>query len=337
MSVTVASKIAKFEHFTLHQLNFKAIDAGDFVELYDAVNDYLYQNQACIISSFLTGNTNSAKTITKASKKVFDEVNWPLNWIGSFKESKHSGCFLAISGVNVFTIVGADFITKIIETPQARFAFVGGIFTDAVESKQQIKELESRKGKAFEMAGLISKNTVRSWYFSKCNTNFHKDLNQNETSSQQPSLNTIVEGSILKHNIQTYFFALQAKTDAIQIVKGMNESDKLGSVLISCADAIVLMVSSLSELLNRVEKPNEHEIEHTLDAVEALILSHNLGWNNLWRAVAYFKNSEEMTIFKTICKGKGIPMAPLLMVVTEFNEKNTHFLFEADFVLSHAE
>jgi hypothetical protein len=25
------------------------------------------------------------------------------------------------------------------------------------------------------------------------------------------------------------------------------------------------------------------------------------------------------------------------MVVTEFNEKNTHFLFEADFVLSHAE
>ena len=47
------------------------------------------------------------------------------------------------------------------------------------------------------------------------------------------------------------------------------------------------------------------------DVVEAILCSRNMGWADVVRGVAYFKDGGDISAYDRYCKGKGIPSFPL--------------------------
>jgi len=70
------------------------------------------------------------------------------------------------------------------------------------------------------------------------------------------------------------------------------------------------------------------QIHLTLDVVEAILRSREMGWNNTSRAVCYFRDIEDLPVFEKCCLDRGI--APLPMVPAHATVCRDDLLFEIE-------
>lgn len=55
----------------------------------------------------------------------------------------------------------------------------------------------------------------------------------------------------------------------------------------------------------------EKQIELTMDVVEAILCARSMGWHDVVRGVAYFKDGAKISAYDAYCQSKGIPNFPL--------------------------
>jgi enamine deaminase RidA (YjgF/YER057c/UK114 family) len=72
------------------------------------------------------------------------------------------------------------------------------------------------------------------------------------------------------------------------------------------------------------------QIHRTLDVVEAILQSREMGWDNTIRAVAYFRDIEALPAFEACCRERGIPQLPILPVHSTICRDDLLFEIEVD-------
>ena len=75
---------------------------------------------------------------------------------------------------------------------------------------------------------------------------------------------------------------------------------------------------------------SEKQIRLTLDVVEAILISRQMGWQDTVRAIGYFRQIEDLELFQAICRERGIPSLPMLPVQATVCRDDLLFEIELD-------
>ncbi len=70
------------------------------------------------------------------------------------------------------------------------------------------------------------------------------------------------------------------------------------------------------------------QIEHTMEAVEAILGTRGLGWANVSRGIVYFKREHETSEFERYCRERDLP--PLPVIITQGTVCRDDLLFEIE-------
>lgn len=76
----------------------------------------------------------------------------------------------------------------------------------------------------------------------------------------------------------------------------------------------------------------EKQIRLTLDVVKAILDSRNMGWGDLFRGIAYFKDMETLPIYRRVAEELGIPRFPLAVSHADVCRHDLLFEIEVDAV-----
>jgi len=76
----------------------------------------------------------------------------------------------------------------------------------------------------------------------------------------------------------------------------------------------------------------EKQIRLTMDVVKAILESRGMGWGDLFRGIAYFKDMDDLPIYRTIAAELGIPRFPLAVSHADVCRHDLLFEIEVDAV-----
>lgn len=76
----------------------------------------------------------------------------------------------------------------------------------------------------------------------------------------------------------------------------------------------------------------EKQISLTLDVVKAILVSRGMGWGDLFRGIAYFKDMDYLPLYRAIAAELGIPRFPLAVSHADVCRHDLLFEIEVDAV-----
>ena len=72
------------------------------------------------------------------------------------------------------------------------------------------------------------------------------------------------------------------------------------------------------------------QVELTMQVVEAILISRGMGWEDLTRGIAYFKDRATLPVFNRYCKENDIPPFPLAVSHADICRDELLFEIEVD-------
>lgn len=168
MSLNIIHKEVQLFGLTIHQSFFKQVKNHEFEDICNAVSDYLYEQRASIVSFCIINGNSKLKPIQKTLINVFDEVNWPIQFVIA-DDDVCSGVFLSVANCNVKTILANNIISKILETNSGKFALFG---SENPAQKLTIEQLET----PLMFAGLSPKHVLHQFEISELNNEVGQKL-----------------------------------------------------------------------------------------------------------------------------------------------------------------
>lgn len=280
MAVQISIRSVEFNEFRFHYLIYKNVASFAFEELFDGIAELLYNHQASIITNTIHCDNYCLKQFKKAEAKAFDEPNWPTNQLPVPDDNDTvSGMYWGISGLTLKTLSGNNFTTKIFETPETRYCFIGDIAE---------KNASETINQALLFAGLTSSEIIKNYpanhssYTAEYAINIVQLFSQhgmwgirnNNTSIQ----NFIPDDSSFAGNGQV-LTTLNYHVLTLQLVAGKNTT-----------------------------------VENLLISVDNLVNEKGFSWELLQHSYVLFNESGQQKEFKNLCKTYKIPLSPLLMI-----------------------
>jgi enamine deaminase RidA (YjgF/YER057c/UK114 family) len=74
------------------------------------------------------------------------------------------------------------------------------------------------------------------------------------------------------------------------------------------------------------------QVEQTMKVVEAILVSRDMGWEDITRAIAYFKDMSSFPIYEKYCSENGLPSFPLAVSHADICRVELLFEIEVDAV-----
>jgi enamine deaminase RidA (YjgF/YER057c/UK114 family) len=77
----------------------------------------------------------------------------------------------------------------------------------------------------------------------------------------------------------------------------------------------------------------EKQIALTMDVVEAILASRQMGWSDVSRAIAYFKDIQDASLLDSYCSKKRLPLLPMAVAHGDICRDDLLFEIEVDAVV----
>jgi len=74
------------------------------------------------------------------------------------------------------------------------------------------------------------------------------------------------------------------------------------------------------------------QVEQTMKVVEAILVSRDMGWKDITRAIAYFKDMASLTLYEKYCTENNIPSFPMAVSHADICRDDLLFEIEVDAV-----
>jgi len=74
----------------------------------------------------------------------------------------------------------------------------------------------------------------------------------------------------------------------------------------------------------------ERQVERTMEVVEAILKSRDMGWPDVTRAIAYYKQAADCPLAGGYCKGLELPEFPVALVKNDICRNDLLFEIEVD-------
>jgi enamine deaminase RidA (YjgF/YER057c/UK114 family) len=311
---------------------------------------------ASILSQFVfAGNQHYAEFMAEAGN-----AGWPVVWLQG-DACKDGGMYsmqaVALSGVELTPIrlhdrdVGFTY-----EDESARYCRLRGIIPQDLNASraEQTRSAFETMHAALNANGFEFTDTVRTWIYLDQLLDWYDDFNVVRTqyfkeagifNGMVPASTGIGAGNPFGAAITMDVLAVQPKNDRLKIQEIISplqnpaldyRSSFARAVEMEYPTHKNVLISGTASIAPdgktvHLDDP-EKQIRLTLDVVKAILESRGMGWGDLFRGIAYFKDMSYLPLYRTIAAELGIPRFPLAVSHADVCRHDLLFEIEADAV-----
>lgn len=283
---------------------------------------------------------------------------WPVTRVAEV-----SGNGRLAAGINVYSVSGVELrrlqrqgrtVGAIFEDEYARYCWLADLRPDDITLP---RDLQTRK--VFDMltellndVGMVFTDLVRTWFyldhildwygdFNRVRTDFFKE--QNVFGHMVPASTGVGGPNSGGAALVADAFAVKPK-DArmkIQAVPSPLQCPALDygssfsrAVEMATPDHCRLIISGTASIEPGGETVHvgdmDKQVALTMDVVEAILCSREMGWGDVVRGVAYFKSGETLSSYDNYCRKKKLPSFPAAFVQGDICRDDLLFELEVD-------
>lgn len=293
-------------------------------------------------------------------RKAMGHIDWPLTWIQGDACSGgelHSSQIIAVSGISTKPVIlGNEVVGRLYEDDHAIYCRIAGIIPgdiSATPEKQALSVFEQME-EALVSAGLQFTDVVRTWLYLDDLLQWYGAFNKVRTAffTRHEVFDHLVPASTGIGACNPYHAALMA--DAL-VVKPKNSSCKVQAVAsplqcpavsykssfsraveISYPDLRHLLISGTASIGTdgrTIHTGNPaNQVEQTMKVAEAILVSRDMGWEDITRAIAYFKDMSSLNLYEKYCRENSIPSFPRAVSHADICRDDLLFEIEVDAV-----
>ena len=311
---------------------------------------------ASILSQFVfAANQHYAEFMREAGN-----ADWPVVWLQG-DACKDGGMYsmqaVAMSGIPLTPIKshGRD-VGFTYEDEHARYCRLRGIIPQDIRASrmEQTRSVFETIHAALHANGFEFTDTVRTWIYLDHLLDWYGDFNTVRTQyfketgifdHRVPASTGIGAANPFGAAITMDVIAVQPKTDQLKIQEIISplqnpaldyKSSFARAVELAYPTHKNLMISGTASIdptgKTVYQDDPEKQIRLTLDVVKAILESRGMGWSDLFRGIAYFKNMATLPIYRAIAAELGIPRFPLAVSHADVCRHDLLFEIEVDAV-----
>ena len=291
-------------------------------------------------------------------ENTYGKPDIPITWIEGkpCSDTAIAGVQVrALSGVPVETLfLDSKPVARIYEDDLARHLFLADLLPDdisATNAEQTLSVLENLE-KALSVAGMHMSNLVRTWFYNDRILDWYGDFNTVRSrfydergvfDSLLPASTGIGGGNPAGAALVVGARALQAKEKRITVKElaspiqcpapryGSSFSRAVEIATPGCRAVTVSGTASIAEDGETIYMDDvDAQIRFTMEVVEAIFKSCGMGFPDVVRAVAYFKNAKDVQAFERYLKSNDIPALPVVSAQDDICRDDLLFEIEAD-------
>jgi len=316
---------------------------------------------ARIISQEVFGFPDARDRGRAALETAFGALRWPVTWV----EECVDGAATDMAGVQVHAVSGAPVepvemdgvvVGTVVDYDDASVCRLGGLLPDDPSSDRsaQTRSVLELMEAALRSAGMDFSRVVRTWFFNRDILSWYGEFNKarDRFFKDRSVYDGLVPASTGVGGRNRAGAALAAGLIAIDPKKETARARAVASPLqcpaleygSSFSRAVEAELSGVHCLWISGTASIEPEgktlhvgdadaqVSLTMEVVRAILESRGMGWEDLTRAIAYFKHPEYLTAFIRYCEGQSLPALPVVPVHCDICRDDLLFEIEADAV-----
>jgi enamine deaminase RidA (YjgF/YER057c/UK114 family) len=313
---------------------------------------------ATVLSMLAFGAVGAAIAANEAMQQVFGKLDWPVTWIeGASCEGD------GIAGVQISALTGGlvqrlerdgSVVGSVFEEGGVRHCVLGGLgprkgcLSRGDQTRQTLEQMEAALREAsFSLADVVRTwfylDDILAWYdeFNAARTNVYRGVKFRTGS--MPASTGIGARNPLGTALATAARATQCLSPRARVEEIVSPlqcpapaygSSFSRAMEITTTGARHLLISGTASIAPGGEtlwETDVHkQVDQTMKVVEAILHSRGFSFNDLTRAVAYFKHDADVAAFATWCRRNRLPSLPVVPVQGEICRDNLLFELEAD-------
>ena len=353
--VTVSRRCFRKFYITAHP-----VEGANHYGMFDNLARFLQDNDAQIVSQDVFGCCALQSGGMEALRSAFGEIKWPITWIegeGPSKQSLTGTQAYAISGTSAEPIRSdGRIIGNVFEDDDARYCLLGDLRpADSSHSDtEQARETFEKMEQALGHAQMDFSHVVRTWLYINRILAWYDDFNSVRNSffaerrvleRTMPASTGIGAGNCAGAAVVAEAFAIKPKSDTVRIQQVTSplqcpasdyKSSFSRAVEVLFCDHRRLYVSGTASI--KRDGATAHvgdvakQIALTMDVVEAILESRRMGWSDVSRAIAYFKDMDDAPLFDAYCEKEHLSLLPIAVAHGDICRDELLFEIELDAV-----
>ena len=345
-------------HWTEHFLNLTPLPDEPPMAIFSRLASVLRDAEITVLKQTILGSCAVRDSAMTALHAAWPRVDWPVTWI---EGADCSGAPLA--GLQVHGVSGVETETlwwdnrpvgKTFDADAARYAIIGDVRPpDPTASRRDqayrcFRALES----VLDECGLSFRDVVRTWLFVDRILDWYDDLNaaRNEYFAERRVWDGLVPASTGIGVGNPYGAALVVDALAIRTDRGEPAADPVPSPLQGPAPAYGsafgravetqigggrrVLVSGTASIApdGRTAHIGDApaQVARTLDVVEAILRSRAMCFEDVTRAIAYFRHPGDAPLLRRVLLDRGTGRLPLVTVQADVCRDDLLFEIEVD-------
>jgi len=334
-----------------------------FQHMFETLSTFIRAHNATIVSQDVYGSCKLHRQGMTALKKLFGQINWPVTWLegyGPGEKTLTGTQIYAVSQTNIEHVkLDGQFIGNTFEDKDAKYCILGNLKpTDATAPKNiQARQTFEKMQTALNLVGMDFSNIVRTWLYINDILSWYDEFNKIRTAffEEQNLFQKLVPAST---GIGVVNPAGTAMTTELLAIKPKNQnvlirpvpsplqcpavdykSSFSRAVEITLSDHRRLYISGTASIAPNGKTAHigdvEKQIARTMEVVQAILKSCKMTWDNTSRAIAYFKNIDNLPLLDKYCSQNSLPPMPIAAAHGEICRENLLFEIEIDAVTAN--
>jgi enamine deaminase RidA (YjgF/YER057c/UK114 family) len=332
------------------------VSANEAAAMNRCLHQTAEQHQATVLSQFVFAGTCCYK---KCCDKI-GETDWPVVWLqgnDSAVSELYSMQAVAVTGFDLSPVCfNGRHVGFVYEDEIARYCRLRGIIPQDVTASrtEQTQSAFEIIDAALQTVGFRFTDIVRTWIYLDRLLDWYTDFNAVRTQyfnkagvfgQLLPASTGIGAANQCNAAIMMDVLAVQPKSNQLVIREVpsplQNSALDYKSSFSRAVEMIYpthknLMISGTASINSNGETvymdDPEKQIRQTMKVVHAILKSCDMGWEDLFRGIAYFKNMAYKPIYEKVASEIGIPRFPLAVSHADVCRHDLLFELEVDAV-----
>lgn len=350
--------VVRGDRVTEYFLTVSPAESLDLESMFPAAADAVRELGAKVVSQEIFGVSNEEGAGAEMLTEFFGEVTWPVTWIEEGSEDETARAALqiwAVSGSGVTPVeLHGEVVGSVFEDDQARYCRLGGLAAEDLElgRRDQARAVLELMEEGLQAAGMDFGNVVRTWFYNYKMLDWYAEFNAVRTQffKERKVFEGLVPASTGVGGRNGAGAALMAECLACEPLGGGVEVEAVASPLQCPAPAYGSSFSRAVELatpeMRRLYVSGtasisqdgqsiyvgevERQVARTMEVVEAILSSRGMGWEDVVRAIGYYKQAADCPLFGGHCRGLELPEFPIALVKNDICRDDLLFEIELD-------
>lgn len=354
-NISPGLEIITLDRKTHQEYFITAVPAGDESAelLFERVEKVIHELKAQVVSQEVFGVLNE-NGIIQILKQALGKYEGPVTWLEDGHVQNLYGTHIwAVSGIAVKQLeLDGKIVGSVLEDDYVQYCRLSGLLPrDASKSQtEQAADIFQQMNTVLQSNGMEFSNVLRTWFYNDNILDWYGDFNnvrdnffnKNQVyeglvpastgvGGRNPARTALV-GALLAVKTKCEEVTASKVTSPLQSPALEYGSSFSRAVELSVPDHRRLFISGTASI--DPDGATVHigdtkaQVELTMKVVHAILESRDMSWNDVTRALAYFKYAKDASIFDKYCSQSNVPQLPV--VIAENDICRDELLFEVE-------